>query len=50
MPRRNGAAMKQACVAGGADYSKIKNMRTRLSGNVKPTVGDPQFPLPAAGH
>ncbi|WAH98013.1 hypothetical protein [Arthrobacter sp. MMS18-M83] len=42
--------MKQAYVAGGADYSKIKNMRTTLSGNVKLGLGAPRFPLPAAGH
>jgi hypothetical protein len=42
--------LKQACVAGGADYSKIKNMHATLSGNVKFGRSDPRFPLPAAGH
>ncbi|MFF2300227.1 hypothetical protein [Arthrobacter sp. NPDC058127] len=42
--------MRQAYVAGGASYSKIKNMRIRLSDPVKFSLADPRFPLPAAGH
>ncbi|GAB2708789.1 hypothetical protein GCM10027038_03000 [Arthrobacter bambusae] len=42
--------MRQAYVAGGASYSKIKNMRIRLSDPVKFSLAHPRFPLPAAGH